>query len=216
VNRHRAPSLLVLALCAACTRAEPSAPSGAVARTESKASGAPAVSGGDPGFDDAVGDVVGHRAAPWEVSQWLNTAPLALDDLRGKVVAVRWFMSPNCPLCSASAPGLVALDQRYKARGLAVVGMYHHKDEEPLDPEKVKGYVAHFGFTFPVGIDKDWKTLHRWWLDGHHRQYTSVTFLIDRRGVVRHVHLGGKLAPGAVDFATFEARVQDLLAEPAP
>ena len=52
-----------------------------------------------------------------------------------------------------------------------------------------------------------------WWLDGHHREYTSVAFLIDRAGVVRHVHLGGRLAPGSRDFAVVESRIQALLAE---
>jgi hypothetical protein len=43
--------------------------------------------------------------------------------------------------------------------------------------------------------------LQDWWLDGHERSWTSVSFLIDRRGVIRHVHLGGKLAPDTDDFA---------------
>ncbi len=205
--------LLTLALLslAGCTRAEP-----APKPPESRAASAPTVSGGDPGFDEDVSSVVGHPVPPWEVGQWFNSPPLALADLRGKVVLVRWFMSPSCPMCSASAPTLVMLDKRYRDRGLAVVGMYHHKDDEPLDPEKVRGYVAHYGYTFPVAIDTEWRTLKKWWLDGHHRQYTSVTFLLDRSGVVRHVHLGGKLAPGSPELAIVEGRVQALLAEPAP
>ena len=200
-----------------CTRAEPASPRAGGAAPVASAS-APAVSGGDPGFDDDVSDVVGRPAPAWDVGQWFNSAPLALGDLRGKVVLVRWFMSPNCPMCSASAPSLVMLDQRYRERGLAVIGMYHHKDEEPLDPEKVRGYVAHYGFTFPVAIDPEWRTLRRWWLiKGHEtREYTSVTFVIDRGGVVRHVHLGGKLAPGSPELAIVEGRVQALLAEAAP
>lgn len=200
-----------LASIVGCTRAEPASP-----RPEGPASSAPAVSGGDPGFDDDVSDVVGHPAPAWDVGPWFNSPALALADLRGKVVLVRWFMSPSCPLCSASAPSLVLLDQRYRERGLAVIGMYHHKDDEPLDPEKVRGYVAHYGFPFPVAIDPEWRTLRRWWLQGHHREYTSVTFLLDRSGVVRHVHLGGKLAPGSPELAIVEARVQALLAEHAP
>jgi thiol-disulfide isomerase/thioredoxin len=149
------------------------------------------------------------------VSTWFNSPPLTLSDLRGKVVVVRWFMSPSCPLCSATAPSLVLLDKRYRDRGLAVVGMYHHKDPEPLDPEKVRGYVAHYEYTFPVAIDPEWGTLRRWWSDGHpRREYTSVTFIIDRSGVVRHVHLGGKLAPDSPGFTIVEGRVKALLDEP--
>jgi thiol-disulfide isomerase/thioredoxin len=197
---------------AGCTRPDHSE---AHARQEpSHARDAPLVSGGDPGFDDDVRDVVGHPAPPWDVGPWFNSAPLAPADLRGKVVLVRWFMSPSCPLCSASAPALVELDHRYRARGLAVIGMYHHKDDDPLDPEKVRGYVAHFGFTFPVAIDPDWRTGKRWWQNGHKREYTSVSFLLDRAGIVRHVHLGGQLAPGSPAYAIVEERIKALLAEP--
>ena len=118
--------------------------------------------------------------------------------------------------CSATAPALKALDERYRDRGLVVVGMYHHKDPEPLDPEAVKGYLKHFGYGFPVAIDPDWRTLKRWWMAGHpKRQYTSVSFLVDRAGLVRHVHLGGTLEPGTPEFAVVEERVRALLDEPA-
>jgi len=150
------------------------------------------------------------------VGPWYNTLPITLDDLRGKVVLVRWFMSPNCPFCSATAPSLKALDAAYRERGLSVIGMYHHKDPEPLDPQAVKGYLAHFGYTFPVAIDPEWRTLKKWWLEGHpKRQFTSVSFLIDRTGVVRHVHLGGTIEPGSAEFGVIESRVRALLDEPA-
>jgi peroxiredoxin len=213
MRRPLLTAFFTLAL-AACTRPDHS--EARAGQEPAQARDAPLVSGGDPGFDDNVRDVVGHPAPAWDVGPWFNSAPLALADLRGKVVLVRWFMSPSCPMCSASAPALVELDRRYRAHGLAVIGMYHHKDDDPLDPEKVRGYVAHFGFTFPVAIDPDWRTAKHWWLDRHNREYTSVSFLLDRAGVIRHVHLGGKLAPGSPAYAIVEERIKALLAEPAP
>ena len=53
----------------------------------------------------------------------------------GKVVFVRWFTSPDCPFCSGSAPALRELHSRYAKDGLVVVGMYHHKEPTPLDPD---------------------------------------------------------------------------------
>jgi peroxiredoxin len=156
-------------------------------------------------------ELLGRLAPAWSAGHWFNTAPLALADLRGKVVLVRWFMSPRCPLCSATAPSLDRLWREYRDRGLVVVGMYHHKDPEPLTEAAVAGYLRHFGFTFPVAIDPDWRTLRRWWLDGHTRAFTSVTFLIDRGGVIRHIHPGGRLAPDSADFAELRARIEELL-----
>ncbi|AUX36045.1 uncharacterized protein SOCE836_082510 [Sorangium cellulosum] len=213
--------LPLAALALACAASPEPVPAAAPAPAEPAApapspESAPLTSGGDPGFDHDVSGVVGAPPPAWDVGPWYNSPPLTPADLRGKVVLVRWFMSPNCPFCSATAPALKALDERYRSRGLVVVGMYHHKDDEPLDPAAVKGYLSHFGYSFPVAIDPDWRTLKRWWIDGHpKRQYTSVSFLLDRAGLVRHVHLGGQLAPDTPEFATVEGRVRALLDEPA-
>ena len=59
--------------------------------------------------------------------------------------------------CSATAPALKALHERYREKGLTVIGMYHHTDPEPLNPENVRGYLTHFGYSFPVAIDSEWR-----------------------------------------------------------
>ena len=163
--------------------------------------------------DDSLVGVIDQPAPPWQVSQWFNSPGLSLEQLRGKVVFVRWFMSPNCPFCSGTAPTLRALDERYRDKGLVVVGMYHHKDPTPLEPQQVEGWIKHYGYRFPVAIDQDWATLRRWWLDGHDRAYTSVSFLIDKTGVIRRVHLGGLIAPQGEDIAAIDADVERLLAQ---
>ena len=214
---RRAFPSFALATLVGCTTADPPAQHAQGSAAAASPSALPSVSGGSAGFDDDVRDVVGKPAQAWDVGPWFNSAPLSLADLRGKVVLVRWFMSPSCPMCSATAPSLVLLDKRYRDRGLAVIGMYHHKDPEPLDPEKVRGYVAHYGYTFPVAIDPEWRTMKQWWQKGHpKREYTSVTFVIDRSGIVRHVHLGGRLAPDSPELAVVEGVVKRLLDEPAP
>jgi len=158
-------------------------------------------------------ELLGTKAHPWTVDHWMNSAPLTLADLRGRVVLVRWFMSTECPLCSATAPSLRAFDAQYRARGLSVIGMYHHKDPEPLDPASVEKYVKTYGYTFPVAIDTDWRTLKDWWLDGHDRHFTSVSFLIDKQGTVRFIHPGGKYEPGSGGEKELRAQVERLLAE---
>jgi thiol-disulfide isomerase/thioredoxin len=158
-------------------------------------------------------ELLGTKAHGWTVDHWMNSAPLALSDLQGRVVLVRWFMSTECPLCSATAPSLRAFDAEYRARGLSVIGMYHHKDPEPLDPAKVEKYVKTYGYVFPVAIDTDWRTLKDWWLDGHDRAFTSVSFLIDKKGVVRFIHPGGKYEPGSEGAKELRGQIERLLVE---
>ena len=61
-----------------------------------------------------------------------------------------------------------------------------------------KGTIAsrvakRLGFAGRIAVDRDWATLDRYWLDGHpERDWTSVSFLVDRGGVIRWVHGGGE------------------------
>jgi thiol-disulfide isomerase/thioredoxin len=170
------------------------------------------------GEDSAAHDattIVGKPAPPWEVDTWIGSPPLTVESLRGRVVLVRWF-TEGCPYCSATAPSLVAFHDELAGRGLAVIGLYHHKSEAPLVDDDVRALAERFGFRFPVAIDRDWRTLTRWWMADHPESWTSVSFLIDRRGVVRFAHTGGAYAPGSADAAQMRAWIDVLLAEPTP
>jgi peroxiredoxin len=157
--------------------------------------------------------LIGTQAPEWQVSDWANSKPLALKDLAGKVVLVRWWTAPGCPFCALTAPALNEFHRDYKGRGLVVLGFYHHKAETPLSAERVQRSAEKLGFRFPVAVDRDWKTLKRWWLDKHERAWTSVTFLIDRKGVIRHVHPGGCYVKGDKDYEALRAKIEELLKE---
>jgi peroxiredoxin len=179
---------------------------------------APAPAGGQRVIDDSLTGVIDQPAPPWQVSQWFNSPPLTLEQLRGKVVLVRWFMGPSCPFCSATAASLRALDERYASKGLTVIGMYHHKEETPFDPAVYEQTARKYEFTFPLAVDPDWRTLQSWMRDRAGNPvstgFTSVTFLLDKRGVIRHVHPGGQYVDGDPAHAELQAAIERLLAEP--
>jgi peroxiredoxin len=169
-----------------------------------------------PGADPRTGraeTLIGTKALEWSVTDWINSKPLALKDLKGKVVLVRWWTGGGCPYCIATAPALNDLHDKYGSKGLVVIGFYHHKADEPLSLATVKDYTKSFRFEFPVAIDPGWQTLKKWWLTGQKRQWTSVSFLIDRQGVIRHIHPGGQYAPGSKDYDEMKAKIEELLAE---
>jgi peroxiredoxin len=159
------------------------------------------------------GEPVGTRPPEWQVGDWINSPPLTLKGLAGKVVLVRWWTGGGCPYCTATAPALNEFHARYKDQGLVVIGFYHHKARAPLDVAKVKATVADLGMQFPVAIDPQWQTLRKWWLDDHKRGWTSVSFLIDRQGVIRHVHPGGKYVRGDDAYRAMQAKIEELLKE---
>ena len=63
------------------------------------------------------------------------------------------------------------------------------------------------------------RPLRRWWLSTGDREFTSVTFLIDREGVIRAVHPGGEFHAGggsehatcAQDYAALQRAIERLL-----
>lgn len=225
-SRSGAPATIIgaaltLTVIAACARgAEPVTRS--VARGSrldprtSAPDGRAGVDAADPALDD---ELVGTMPPAWTTTNWVNLAPdqagLTLEQLRGRVVLVRWFMGPSCPFCSATAPALRRLHADFVARGLVVVGLYHHKETTPLRAGEVAGYVRGYGFEFPVATDPEWTTLKSWWLNRSDRAFTSVSFLLDRRGRVRGVHPGGRYAIGDASYAAVRRAVERLLAEPA-
>ncbi len=206
--------LVVLSLAASACSPQP-APVGAVPPPPPTFAAAPTASG-VPGASSAERDgldVLGQTPPEWQATHWLNSKPLTLAELRGKVVLVRWWTA-GCPYCEATAPALREFDRTYGGRGLAVVGMYHHKDDGPLDLAVVDQTAAKYGFTFPVAVDPDWNTLDRWWQPKtKDRGFTSVSFLLDKRGVIRHIHPGGEYAKGDPAYDAMKAAIERLIAE---
>lgn len=99
----------------------------------------------------AVAAMIGTTPPAWKAERWMDSPPLELEKLRGSVVLVRWWTA-GCPFCSTTAPSLRELDQLYASRGLHVIGMYHHKEDTPFDPEVYEDTAKKYGFTFPIAL----------------------------------------------------------------
>lgn len=166
--------------------------------------------------------LLGRPAPEWGPRSWVQGGPLSLAELRGRVVLVRFFMSSECPLCRATAPALNELHREFGAAGLVVVGMFTPKPKpRPTPLDEVRGYVEAYGFRFPVAVDDDWSALRALWLDRvPDATFTSSSLLIDKRGIVRHVHPGGTFARDGAgdkarrDYEALRAAVETLLDEP--
>jgi peroxiredoxin len=168
----------------------------------------------------AIATIVGQPAPEWPELTWAQGGPLELSGLRGKVVLVRFFTDPDCPYCSATAPALNELDRDFRASGLVVVGFYTPKPHpRATTVEHVRRVTQKYGFRFPVAVDDGWKALRRLWLDRADSGWTSASLLIDRSGVVRHVHPGGVFAKDSSDpqarrdYEDMRAAVERLMAE---
>jgi peroxiredoxin len=164
----------------------------------------------------AASAIEGSTPPDWQVERWLNSPPLHVRELRGKVVLVRWWTA-GCPYCSHTAPALRHFFDRYSSRGLAVVGIYHHKEEGPFNPKLYEETAQRYHFAFPLAFDPEWRTFKSWMRDRHGKPvntgWTSVTFVLDKKGVVRHVHPGGEYIEGDPAHQKLTSVLEELLAE---
>jgi peroxiredoxin len=131
---------------------------------------------------------------------WVDAEP----DLKGKVVVVRWWTN-GCSLCSTSAPALADL-----ARKATVVAVYHPKPPRDVAADDVRAWAKKIGMPGALAVDRDWKVLDRWMAPGK-RAFTSLTFVLDRKGKVRYVHSGGAIE--AADAKELSQQIDAILAE---
>lgn len=165
----------------------------------------------DQNLDGSSESTMGELA--WDVSDWVNSQPLTLKELKGKVVLIRWWTGPDCPHCLSSLPLLQTWQERFRDDGLMVVGLYHHKGPGRAHAEDVDRMVSDRSITFPVAIDWEWKTLKHWYLDHHPADFTSISLLIGRDGVLRFVQERGDLADGNAPARELEAELRKALEE---
>lgn len=156
-------------------------------------------------------NIVGFAAPKWEVGDWINSEPLTLEGLRGKVILVRWWTGPGCPYCTPSVLILNDLYKLHKDKGLVVIGFYHHKSDEPIKLRNVRRLAKKMKMDFPIAIDPEWQTLKRYWFDrtSDEERWTSVSFLIDQQGIVRYVHPGVTITSD--DSKEIETKILNLL-----
>jgi thiol-disulfide isomerase/thioredoxin len=78
----------------------------------------------------------------------LDGNPVRLEDLRGKLVWLN-FWATWCPPCQAETPVLREMDERYRDRGLAIVGIA--VQETTVD--NVREYANRYGLGYPIAFD---------------------------------------------------------------
>jgi cytochrome c biogenesis protein CcdA/thiol-disulfide isomerase/thioredoxin len=115
---------------------------------------------------------------------WINTAPLTMQRLRGKVVLID-FWTYSCINCLRTLPQLEAWDAKYRKDGLVIVGVHTPEFAFEHVASNVEDAVRRLGVRYPVVQDNDYKI----W-NGYSNQYWPAEYLIGRRGHVRHAHFG--------------------------
>jgi len=133
--------------------------------------------------------------------QWFNSNPFTLESKKGKVVLVD-FWTYTCINCQRTLPYLKSWYEKYKDKGLVIIGVHTPEFEFEKDAKNVKEALADFGITYPVMQDNNFAT----W-NAYHNRYWPAKYLIDKDGYVRYTHFGEG------NYDETEEVIQDLLEE---
>ncbi|WP_455377198.1 redoxin domain-containing protein [Petrachloros mirabilis] len=144
---------------------------------------------------------VGMKAPDITNSTWLNSDPLRLGDLKGKVVMVE-FWTFGCYNCRNVEPYVKQWHRKYADRGFVVIGVHSPEFLHERDIDNVKRYLQEHDIRFAVPIDNDFSTWNK-----YGNRYWPAMYLIDKRGVIRHIRAGEG------GYEETERLIQALLAE---
>jgi peptide-methionine (R)-S-oxide reductase len=133
--------------------------------------------------------------------QWINSEPLTLQNLRGRVVLID-FWTFGCYNCRNTVPFLKKWHDQYKDKGLTIVGVHSPEFEREKKVETLRSEVASLGIKYAVVTDNDYTTWQAYGVTAW-----PTLFVLDKAGRVRWMHVGeGK-------YAETEKTIQKLLAE---
>jgi peroxiredoxin len=135
------------------------------------------------------------RAAPDFALKDLNGRICRLADHRGKVVLLNFFAT-WCGPCHQEITDLVRLYERFKDKGLEIIGVSLDQGGEAV----LRPFVKHYGISYPIVLGTSEVMLDYGGIKG-----IPTTFLIDRNGIISNYFVG--LRPGYV----IEESVRKLL-----
>jgi thiol-disulfide isomerase/thioredoxin len=130
---------------------------------------------------------------------WINSKPLSLKSLKGKVVVID-FWAFDCDPCIETMPHIIDLHDKYSKDGLVVNGVHTPRIDIEHDVSKLRAAVEKMGIQFPVVVDDKEKIFRDYLCDLWPSQ-----FIIDQQGIVRYSH------GGVGRYQEMEEAVQKLL-----
>ncbi|MDR6287811.1 cytochrome c biogenesis protein CcdA/thiol-disulfide isomerase/thioredoxin [Inquilinus ginsengisoli] len=145
--------------------------------------------------------VLGTFPALTGAVDWLNSPPLTVDGLKGKVVLVD-FWTYSCINCLRAIPYVRAWADKYRDQGLVVIGVHSPEFAFERNVDNVRKAIADLKIDYPVAIDNNygiWRAFEN--------EYWPAHYFIDAKGQIRHEHFGEG------DYDGSERVIQQLLAE---
>jgi peroxiredoxin len=140
-------------------------------------------------------------------AEWLNSPPLTVEQLRGKVVALH-FWTFGCINCIHNYPSYKNWLREFEGKGFVMLGVHTPEGRHEHEVSSVRTKAADNGLTFPIVIDNEKAVWNSW----GNSMWPSV-YLIDKQGYVRYWWFGELNWQGAKGEELLGQRIAELLAE---
>ncbi len=142
-----------------------------------------------------------------EVQDWINSKPLKLSELRGKVVLIH-FYAFQCHNCHANFEIYKRWHQELTDKGVVVVGIQTPETSLERDPQAVKAAAQDQGLQFPILVDLQSENWKAW----GNTMWPTV-YVVDKDGYIRHWWQGELNWQGATSDKVIEDLVANLLGD---
>lgn len=118
------------------------------------------------------------------ISTWLNSNPLTIASLKGKVVLID-FWTYSCINCIRTLPTLTHLDTTYRDKGLVIIGVHAPEFEFEKKVSNIEAATKRYAIKYPVAVDN---TLDTW--SAYKNRYWPAHYLINKEGNIVYTHFG--------------------------
>lgn len=142
-----------------------------------------------------------------DVTAWINTKPLTLEKLRGKVVVVH-FWAFGCINCIRNLPHYQGWHEKFADQGVTIIGIQTPETESERQLDKLQRNVIERKIEYPIAFDAASENWKAW----GNNMWPSV-YLIDKQGRVRNWWYGELNWEGAKGEEFLRKRIEELLAE---
>ena len=162
-----------------------------------------ACKGGHMGLDKAVG-VYAPEFPKYGAERWINSPPLTMEELRGRVVVVD-FWEYTCVNCIRTLPYVTEWHRRYADYGVVIVGVHTPEFSFGRERANVARAVEELGIEYAVVLDSDYDVWR-----AYANSYWPRKYIVSRDGKIIYDHVGEG------GYAETEELLQKLVREEYP